>query len=500
MSELQDAEKEKTSAEQNDEHNENINKNEPASQTLLDLEASGLTPEDMVEAARAAAVDEKKRPAQQAALPCFRWLVLLLLSAAGGLALAWSGDEENIRLWGLAGIILLLLLISALPAARLCPRLPTRGGLAAALLSAAFFIQTIEGWPKTFFQTCPATMVWAGLLTLALLWTIAAAFRKLGGRPITILVGLLLVYAASGPVTALVSHFFGPGLTWEVLNTSPDFLTGILPWYLWPTALTLGLALPLAALLSLGDQWSSLRRPGARHGGNFFLALAWLGLLPSGLLLFSPAADHYPDLVKKIQGLAPVLAGVEPAPVAPAVIPQPPAAVQPPPVQPKAATVPEETLEPEPIEPTPATAPDTPPPSEPLAADPPALPPDSVAESAPPPSEPQTKAAEAQPAATPEDLITARLKELQLTARLEELQRRNETLEFRVDDLEARLQLLSDRLNQLERPEQPRNLTPPLPPELETPKNLTTPDQPLAAPPKNGENEWETPYHGGSAT
>ncbi|MDR2726232.1 MAG: hypothetical protein LBC90_09305 [Candidatus Adiutrix sp.] len=363
--------------------------------------------------------------------------------------------------------------MSALPAARFCPRLPTRGGLAAALLSFAIFIQTLRGRPETFFQTCPASLVWAGLLTLTILWTVVAVIRKLGRHPVTALAGILLIYAALGPVMALVSHFHpgGAELTWEGLNASPAFLTDLLPWFFWPTALTLGLILPLAALLSLGDQLSSLRRSGARHGGNFFLALAWLGLIPSGFLLFSPAAVHYPDMVKKLRDLAPVLAGVEPvSPAVPAVTPKP------------LKAAPQETAEPQPA-PAPDTWPVTPETPQPDADAPPA-----PAEPAP-----QPVAAEAPPAAAlnaPDDLA----------ARLEELQRRNETLEFRIDDLEGRLQLLSDRLNQLERPEQQRNLTPPLPPELETPKSLTTPDQPLAAPPVENDNEWEKYYYDGSTT
>jgi len=488
MSEVKDVENEKTSAESMNEHHENIKKIEPPSQTLLDLEASGLTPEDMAEAARSAAAEAEKKshpdPLPSAALPRFHWLVLLLLSAAGGLTLAWSSQDgqENIRLWGLAGLILLLLLISALPATRLCPRLPTRGGLAAALLSLAIFIQTLKGQPETFFQDCPASLVWAGLLTISLMWAVAAVIRKLGRRPVTALAGLLLAYTALGPVMALVGHFSqgGPALTWEGLNASPVFLTGLLPWFLWPSALTLGLALPLAAFLALGDQYSCLRRPGARHGGNFFLALAWLGLVPSGFLLFSPATEHYPDLVQKLRDLAPVLAGIEPAP----------SSIPPVALKPAKAVRSTPGTEAVPAEPQPPSAPD-------------AL---ILTESTPPPVTVEALSTEAPPApAEPapqpvSDEISSATAPDDLAARLEGLQRRNETLELRVDDLEGRLQLLSDRLNQMERPEQPRSLTPPFPPELETPQNLTAPDQPLPAPPAEGDNEWEKSYYGGSAT
>jgi hypothetical protein len=316
----------------------------------------------------------------------------------------------------MAGLILLLLLMSALPASRLCPRLPTRGGLAAALFSAAFFIQTLDGQPDTYFQTCPAALVWAGLLTLILIWTLVAVFRKLGrSRPIAAVAGLLLLYAASGPVMALVGHFSGSELTWASLNASPDSLTGALPsgmWMTWPMALTLGLGLPLAALLSLGDQWSSLRRPGARHGGNFFLALAWLGLLLSGILLFNPGAEAYSDLVKKVRDLVPLQTEAVPAATV-----QWPAALMP------SATAPEPTA-PEAAEPAQAAPQDADEP--PLAA---------VSEpEAPLSPNPDT------PPLVPADAPG--------TLPISELQRR-------VEDMETQLRNLSDRLTRLEKPDQP---------------------------------------------
>jgi hypothetical protein len=477
MSELQDDEK--ISAELIDENQGSTEKIEPASQALLDLEALGLTPEDM-----AAAVEAEKKagpPPPLVALPRFRWLALLLLAAAGGLALAFSGKGENLRLWGLAGLILLLLFMSVLPAARLLPRLPTRGGLAAAIFSAAIFVQILGGLPEAFF-TCPTALAWAGLLTLALLWTAAAVIRKLGRcRPLAILAGLFLIQAALGPIPALFNHSSPdrPGLTWEALNASPAFLTEALPWFLWPMALTLGLALPLAALLALSDQWSSLRRPGARHGGNFFLALAWLGLLPSGLLLFPPAADNYPELVQKVRETAPIIAGVEAAsPTIPAATAAPPPDAQ---TAPEPAAVPAEPTEQPAAEPPPAAAPPDDAPAAPAPSAPEKLStPDDASAPASPASPPAT--GKAPPAAAPPDNTPA--------ARLEELHLRNENLQLRVDDLESRLQILSDRLNQLERPEQTRNLTPPLPPELEN----TPPDQPL--PPPLDKNN----YSGGSAT
>jgi len=484
MSEPQDTEK--TSAGPVDENPESAGKIEPASQTLLDLEASGLTPEDISSAANAAAeeAEKKNRPVKpKASLARLRWLLLLLLSAAGGLALAWSSKETpvNYPLWGVAGLILLLLFISALPPARLWPRLPTRGGLAAALFSTAILIQTLGGPPETFFKACPAAVAWAGLLTLALLWTAVAVLRKLRSyRPLAALAGLVLLHAALGPVAALISHF-SPGeaeLTWATLNTSPAFLTGALPWFLWPMTFTLFLALPLAALLALSDQFSSLRRPGARHGGNLFLAVAWLGLMPSGLLLFPPARDTYPDLAQKIRETAPIPASVESEPsTLPAAAAAPQADAQVPP--PAAVT----TEAPAP----PAIAPDN------------AAPSTEATPESPPPTSDDASVSASPPAAAETPRVTAPPDSLE--AQLEELQGQNDTLQLKVNDLESQLQLLGDRLNQLERPEQSRNLTPPLPPEVEA----KPPDQPLTAPrppapPEKSGPEKKNSYPGGSAT
>jgi len=492
MSEPQDAENEKTPADPVDGNPENAEKIEPASQTLLDLEASGLTPEDISAAADTAAAEAEKKknlPAKPAAnLARFRWLVLLLLSAAGSLALAWSGRETqiNVLLWGAAGLILLFLLISALPPSRLWPRLPTRGGLAAALFSIAIFAQTLVGPPETFFKTCPAALAWAGLLTLALLWTAAAVLRKLRRfRPLAVLAGLVLLHAALGPVSALVNHFSPgePELTWAALNASPAFLTGALPWFLWPMAFTLGLTLPLAALLALSDQWSSLWRSGARHGGNIFLAVAWLGLMVSGFFLFSPARDKYPDIAQKIIETAPIPASLEPAPSQlPAEPPAPQAEAQP---LPPAAVTPESGARP------PAAAPDQAP----------AAPSPEATEEPPPPASADAPVSAPPPAAAETPRVTDPPDSLE--AQLDELQSRNDTLQLKVNDLESQLQLLSDRLNQLERPEQTRNLTPPLPPELEAPNR--PPDQPVSpprppAPPEKNSPERKNSYPGGSAT
>jgi hypothetical protein len=90
-------------------------------------------------------------------------------------------------------------------------------------------------------------------------------------------------------------------------------------------SLTLFLLLPVCALFSLGDQFRAFRRRGARHGGNFFLALAFIGLLPYGFLSFDQAASHLPELTALIREAGPEIAA-QPQPL-PVVKPVSPALV-----------------------------------------------------------------------------------------------------------------------------------------------------------------------------
>ncbi|MDR3038812.1 MAG: hypothetical protein LBV21_05950, partial [Candidatus Adiutrix sp.] len=224
----------------------------PRSQAFLDLQASGLTPAEIA-AARAetdnptaAGEAPQKRPAAPGQA---HWLALLSLSAAGSLALASASlPVRGLSFWlnGLAGLAVLLLLPSFMPhPPRFLPRLATRGGLAAALFSAALFLTAVfEGLGLIFFYTLPLALAWAGLSALVIIWTIAALGRKLGRRHKTagFILALVLLYAALGPAWLLLGPFFpgaaGPADFFHrnIFSASPAFLTAHLPWPAWPQA------------------------------------------------------------------------------------------------------------------------------------------------------------------------------------------------------------------------------------------------------------------------
>jgi septal ring-binding cell division protein DamX len=185
--------------------------------------------------------------------------------------------------------------------------------------------------------------------------------------------------------------------------------------------------------------------------------------------------DTYPDLVNKIMETAPILSGVEPAfPTIPDETATTPLDAQ---------TIPKPEADAVPAKP---------------AEDSPAIPPDDAL-AAPAPKatkEPSPSASASPPAADNTEAPPVTVPADSVASQLEELQSRNENLQLQVDELESRLQLFSDRLNQLERPEQTRNLTPPLPPDLQAPNN--PPDRP--SPPEKPIPERRNSYPGGSAT
>ncbi|MDR2945549.1 MAG: hypothetical protein LBV79_02220 [Candidatus Adiutrix sp.] len=278
------------------------------SQAVLDIQEAGLTPEEAVAASksRADAGKKSKRPEKLAAVAGFRWLVLLILSLAG--VAVWAADSQFFSLrpyamtaWGVLGLSLLVGLLSY----KLL-RLPTRAGLAALAWSASFFIDALYGPSQTILNGAagvggvPAVLPWAGLLALIFIWVLVAIWRKLGRyKAIDVILGIVLLYAAVGSLWGILGAFAGggaTGLTFAALTTSPLIITESLPWALWPMTVMLFFILPLAALLALGDQLSAFKRKGRRHGGNFFLALAFILLLPYGFLTYDRATTEVPAL------------------------------------------------------------------------------------------------------------------------------------------------------------------------------------------------------------
>ena len=308
------------------------------SQAVLDIQEAGLTPEEAVAAskaladanddddgARKAKKSKSKRPENLAAVASFRWLVLLILSIAS--VATWAVDSQffshrpyNLLAWGVLAATVVLGLLSFK-----IFRLPTRSGLAALGWSATFFIDALYGPSSHILDGIPAVLPWAGLLTLIFIWVLVAIWRKLGHYTvIDIILGLVLLYAAVGilwaPLDAIISSR-ALSIDFNVLTTSPTVISDGLPWVMWPMTIMVFFILPLAVFFALWDQGSALRRKGGRHGGNFFLALAFIGLLPYAFLVYDKAVEENPALVKAVRSIYPAataVASTKPSTPAPA--------------------------------------------------------------------------------------------------------------------------------------------------------------------------------------
>ena len=307
----------------------------PESQVMQDIKEAGFTPEEAIAAAKAAQIETTKKdklPAEKlVAIAKFRWILLFVLSLASVTAWAveaeMSGRPYNWLAWGFlaATVVLTILTVKFL-------RLPTRGGLAALCWSGTFLISALYGPQETIFGHVPAALSWSGLLTLIMLWTAVAIWRKVGRyKVVDLILAAILIYAALSPLWSLVDNIvagYALSLHFSTLNASPAFITNSLPWVIWPMTICLIVILPLAALFALWDQFSALRRRGGRHGGNFFLALAFLGLIPYGFLAFDQAVKENMDIVRVLRSVYPAAApwAREGMTVTPAVAAAPPTA------------------------------------------------------------------------------------------------------------------------------------------------------------------------------
>ncbi len=281
----------------------------PVSQAVLDIKEAGMTPEEAATASQTIAAEQEKKVKKSegregleklVTIARFRWILLLILSLAA--VLAWAVDAQysakpyHWPAWGL----LLLTLIITVGTGRFF-RLPTRAGIAALAWSLTYVVGALYGPSETIFREIPAALPWAGLLTLIMIWVLVAIWRKLGRyKVVDIILGLVVVYALLGPVWALVDSITsGQAMQFKfsLLSASPRMITDHLPWFLWPMTVALLVVLPLAVFFALWDQFSALRRRGARHGGNFFLALAFLALFPYGFLSFDRAVTEEPEMV-----------------------------------------------------------------------------------------------------------------------------------------------------------------------------------------------------------
>lgn len=303
--------------------------NEPAppqSEALRDIKEAGLTPEEAFLAAKSndAVNQAQSEPRALATVPKFRWVLLFVLSLAAVLAWAVEAQLSSRPYQWVAWLYLATALIITVPTVKFL-RLPTRAGLAALAWAGTFAVSALYGPAETVFSSVPAALVWSIMLTAAILWILAAVWRKLGRyKPLALILSLLLIYAALSPVWILTQIVLTgyKALSFSDLCASPHFISAQLPWFIWPMSFCLG-ALALGALLSLWDQCSSLRRKGARHGGNIFLALAFILLLPYGFLTFGQAVSEIPQLADGFRSLYPAAQAWPPAQAAPPAVETP---------------------------------------------------------------------------------------------------------------------------------------------------------------------------------
>lgn len=327
----------------------------PESQALQDIKDAGFTPEEAIAAAKAvgketaAKKDGRSQTENLVTIAKFRWVLLFVLSLAS--VLAWAIEAEvsgRPYHWLAWGFLVFTAAVTILTMKFL--RLPTRSGLAALCWSATFLISALYGPPETIFGHVPAALSWSGLLTLIMIWTAVAIWRKVGRyKVVDIILAVVLIYAALSPFWALVDNImagYALSLRFATLSASPAFITSHLPWVVWPMTVCLVIILPLAAIFALWDQFSAFRRRGARHGGNLFLALAFIALMPYGFLTFDKAVEENMDLVRVFRDIHPaaepwaretlsvptaILTPAKPAGEAtPVLLPQPEEAMSPP--------------------------------------------------------------------------------------------------------------------------------------------------------------------------
>jgi len=303
----------------------------PKSQALLDIQEAGMTPEEAAKASKELAVkvsEDDEKPTKKSgkedrekkgrdsgrgaenlmAIARFRWIFLFVLSLIS--VTAWTVEafiSKRPYNWEAAGWLGLAIILT-IPTMKFL-RLPTRGGLAAFFWAGSFFISALYGPDEFLFGNIPAALNWVGLLTLIMLWMGVAIWRKLGRyRVIDLVLSLALIYAALAPVGALITSVTSGAalnLSFKTIAASPAFLTGYLPWIFWPMTITVFLILPFCALFSLWDQFSAIRRRGARHGGNFFLALAFILLIPYAFLSYDHAVSAFPKQAQVIRSVWP---------------------------------------------------------------------------------------------------------------------------------------------------------------------------------------------------
>jgi hypothetical protein len=193
----------------------------------------------------------------------------------------------------------------------------TRAGLAGLGAALALVLCSLYDSNAQFLPGIPMAIVWVFILMLTWFWLIAAIWRNrdLKNNHVSLVLSALLLYPIIAPVVALTKTFSlgGPGLAGfsiNVLNESPEFLTNMLPLFIWPQTFLAFLIPLLAAFFLLKDQISAFRasEPGSKHLGGLWLSLAGLVVLVFSFLSFPQVSSDYPSVTAFLKGLWPTAA------------------------------------------------------------------------------------------------------------------------------------------------------------------------------------------------
>ncbi len=284
---------------------------ESISEAVMDLKEAGLSPEEAYSASQTITAKNNKKMLKKerdnmASIPKVRWFLLLILSLLT--IIAWAVEAQYSARpykWPALGILVFSILLATFGAKLL--RLPTRGGLLAFLASITFIISALYGPSELLFNHIPAALVWSFYLLAIVIWAMVAVWRRLSQVPVLmLLLYILLLVAASAPAWAIFTQMMAalpPTLDFNILSNSPKLLTDLVPWFVWPMSIMLAVVLPLSAIFALTDQVTALSQAGTRHGGDLFLALAFLALLPYGFLSYDKAMENFPAGVHALRGL-----------------------------------------------------------------------------------------------------------------------------------------------------------------------------------------------------
>jgi hypothetical protein len=277
----------------------------PVSQAVQDLTSDSAGPEPEPEPA-------DKKP-KLSSVKSFGWLLLMVPSL--GLLVLWGAYSgvKQFQYYFPAIVLTLATLIATISTVKFLS-LPSRSGLSCLGLALAFALTCLYNPEDNIAPFLSFPAVWAFILILVWLLvalTVIKTFLR-SKRLMGVIILILLLYPLSSSglsiYRSLTGAFSGPaetGLTLDILNHTPIFLTDKLSPFLWPQAILAILIPLLAAIIVFKRQFSRLlSKNSPKHLGGFFLGLGLLVLIVPGFMAFTPLSDKT-FLAQKIRSVYP---------------------------------------------------------------------------------------------------------------------------------------------------------------------------------------------------